>query len=87
MRFWPFGGEGGMSLQKQTNTQSKTTFEILYQNVRDTRSKQTEPYGDAYSMDFQIIFLRQGYVTCVSITNYFQILSLSCILIGSVAVF
>jgi hypothetical protein len=78
---------GGESRQKQTNTQSKTTFEILYQNVRDIRSKQTEAYDDAYSMDFQIICLRQCYMACVSITNYFQILSLSCILIGSLVVF
>jgi hypothetical protein len=84
MRSWP---NGGLSRQKQTNTQSKTTFEILYLNVRDIISKETEPYGDACSMDFQFICLRQDCVTCVLITNYFQILSLSGVLIGSVVVF
>jgi len=77
----------GGAVAPKTNTQSKTTFEILYQNVRDIKNEQAETYGDACSMDFEIICLKQSYVTCVSITNYFQILSIFCILIGSVVVF
>jgi hypothetical protein len=46
-----------MSDFSMTDTQSKTSFEIFYQNVRGLRTKKTELFDNVSSMDFQIICL------------------------------
>jgi hypothetical protein len=43
-----------------SDTQSKTTFEIFYQNVRGLRTKPIKLFDNVCSMDFQIICLRHG---------------------------
>jgi hypothetical protein len=48
-----------------SDTQSKTTFKILYQNVRGLRTKQTELFDNVCSMDFQIICLTETWLNDV----------------------
>jgi hypothetical protein len=45
-----------------TDTQSETSFEIFYQNIRSLRTKQTELFDDVISMDFQIICLTETWL-------------------------
>jgi hypothetical protein len=45
-----------------SNTQSKTTFEIFYQNVRGLTTKQTELFDNVCSMDFLIICLSEAWL-------------------------
>jgi hypothetical protein len=42
-----------------SDTQSKTTFEIFYKNVRGLRTKQTELFDNVSSIHFQIICLTE----------------------------
>jgi hypothetical protein len=46
----------------RTDIQSKTSFKILYQNVRDLRTQQTELFDNVCSMDFQIVCLTEAWL-------------------------
>jgi hypothetical protein len=53
---------GNMRDFSMSDTQSKTSFEIFYQNVGGLRTKQTELFDNVCSMDFQIIFLAEAWL-------------------------
>ena len=59
-----YGGDN-MRDFSMTDNQSKTSFEIFYQNVRGLRTKQSELFDNVCSMDFQIICLTEAWLNDV----------------------
>jgi hypothetical protein len=57
--------DGNVRNFSMSDTQSKTTFEIFYQNVGGFRTKQTELFDNVCSMDFKIICLTETWLNDV----------------------